>query len=728
MASESVRRAVRPPITVEWRRAALLGTAALLLLAVYCAVRATGGAPNPLVHFAYLAIALAAVNAGWRGGLLAGLAAGLLLGPLTPDSTAASVIALGQWGWVLRGAAYLLAGGVIGFFWDRSQRLAGVVAQRAAEARAGAVLRASEERLRRTVEAAADGLRVCDAAGRRTLVTAAAERLLGVPRADLVDATAGEVATQLSTAAHPDASGRPAQLAAALAARQPPPPTEVTLRGSDGTQRSVQVSWLVVDADTPPGGLVVNLHEVTADRALGRERAAHLEGLQAAAQAAAGAPSAAAAGEALLAQVARIAPVVAAAIYLFDAAGTQRLAAWSPPEAGGSIPSLVPTDLANELRALSAHGPLRTELERLPGSGAGAAVLAERGAHSLLVVPLSDGGALVGTLLAGERGRPEPLSPDEGSYLEAIGRLAAGIVRRAVEDEEATRRRDRERIMRVLATPTLLVPHFQPILALAKRQVAGYEALARFLLAPVRPPNVWFAEAAALGLGAELQALAVEQARAVARGAGLPVGTFLSVNVGPHYLATAPVRSALRGGSLARLVIELTEEEAVVDYAALRAAMAPYLARGARFAVDDAGAGFASMRHVTELRPAFVKLDAQLIRRLRDDTARQALVRALVSFTGAIGATPIAEGVEEPADLALLARTRQPLLLQGYAIARPGPAWPAIEAAALGSATARRRRALLPVVAARTAQAPRFGEAQRMPGGVTTADAGWQAH
>jgi EAL domain-containing protein (putative c-di-GMP-specific phosphodiesterase class I) len=206
------------------------------------------------------------------------------------------------------------------------------------------------------------------------------------------------------------------------------------------------------------------------------------------------------------------------------------------------------------------------------------------------------------------------------------------------------------------------------------------------------------------------------------------VGTFLSVNVGPRYLATAPVRSALRGGSLARLVIELTEEEAVADYAALRAAMAPYVARGARFAVDDAGAGFASMRHVTELRPAFVKLDAQLIRRLRDDTARQALVRALVSFTGAIGATPIAEGVEEPADLALLARTRQPLLLQGYAIARPGPAWPAIEAAALGSATARRRRELLPVVAARTAQAPRFGEAQRMPAVGTAAAAGWQAH
>ena len=338
MASESVRRAVRPPITVGWRRTALLGTAALGLLAVYGAVRVTGGAPNPLVHFAYLAIALAAVSAGWRGGLLAGLAAGMLLGPLMPDSTAASVNALGQWGWALRLAAYLLAGGVIGSFWDRSQRLAGLAAQRAADARADAVMRASEERLRRTVEAAADGLLVFDAGGRLTLVNAAAERLLGVPRADLLGATYREVAGHVGI----DERNPPAQLAAALAARQPLPPTLVALRQRDGTQRSVEVSGRPLDANGPLGSLVVNLHEVTAERTLARERAAHLEGLQAAAQVAAAAPSASAAGEALLGQVARTWPVVAAAIYLFDGAGTQPLAVWSASEAGGPIPTLVP--------------------------------------------------------------------------------------------------------------------------------------------------------------------------------------------------------------------------------------------------------------------------------------------------------------------------------------------------------------------------------------------------
>ncbi len=694
MAAESIRQAARLPITFGWRRVALLFASALLLLGVYAAVRATGGAPNPLVHFAYVAIALAALAGGWRGGLVTGLAAGLLLGPLMPDSTAASVSALGQWGWALRLLAYLLAGGVVGVFWDRSQHLAGRVAERAAEALADAVREASEARLRDTLEAAADGLLVFDAAGHLTLVNAAAERLLGASRTKLLGATYGEIAAQVGIALHPASREDPAQVAATLAAREALAPALLTLRGPDGTQRSVEVSGQPLQAGGSPADLVYSLHEVTAARVLARDRAAHLAGLQTAAQAAAGAPSASAAAEALLAHLARGWPVVATAIYLFDERGTQRLAVWSAPEAGEPIPPLVPTEYADELRALAIQGPLRTELARLPGPGAGAALLAERGARALLVLPLVEGGSVVGTLLAAERAAPEPLSPDEEAYLQAIGGLAAGIVHRAVADEEAARRRERERVLAILATPTLLVPHYQPILDLATRRVVGYEALARFRSEPLQPPNHWFAQAAGVGLGAELQALAVERARTVAAAAGLPAGTFLSLNVSPRYLATAPVAAALGGGSLGRLVIEVTEEEAVADYAALRSATAPYLARGARVAVDDAGAGYASMRHVTELRPAFVKLDAELIRGLRDDTARQALLSALVTFSAAIDAVPIAEGVETPADLALLARTRRPLLAQGYAIARPGSAWPAVEPAALRSAAARRPQAL----------------------------------
>lgn len=692
MTSRSTRSIAASPIRPDWRRPALVGGASASLLAVYAAVRLTGGAPNPLVHFAYIGIVLAALGAGWRGGLLAGIGAGLLMGPLMPDSTAASVGSLGEWGWAVRFAAYAVAGGVIGWSWDRAQQLVQAAQQRAFDARQAEVLRASEERLRRTVDAAADGIIAFDAGRRLTLCNGAAERLLGIPRVSLEGMAWGDIAEAVGLRRPSDSPEVQARIAAALASGRGLPPSEVTIRRTDGTECRLQVSARPLDLDAPDDGLVVNLHEVTAEHALAQQRAVQLAELQAAGQAAAAAPSAGAAAEALLAQFARTWSVAAAAIYLIDASGAQRLAVWTAPETGGPIPPLVPGSAAAELRELASHGPIRIDLSRLPGDADGPRLLAGRGARSLLVLPLIDGDALVGALLAGARLPPEPLGSDEQTHLRAMGGLAAGIVHRAVVDEEVARRRERGRIEQVLTTPSLLVPHYQPIIALADRSVVGYEALARFRSEPVQSPDRWFSQAEDVGLGARLQALAIARARGVARTVGLPAGAFLSINVSPRHLASAAVRDALVGDSLGRLVIEVTEEEAVADYAALRDAMTPYLARGARVAVDDAGAGYASMRHVTELRPDFVKLDAQLIRGLRDDTARQALVQALVGFTATIGATTIAEGVEEPADLALLARTRQPLLAQGYAIARPGPAWPAIEPYALAGLQARRRR------------------------------------
>ena len=687
MATERVWQATRLPMTVGWRRWALLGGSGLVILAVYALVRLTGGAPNPLVHLAYVGVAFAALGGGGWGGLLAGIAAGLLLGPLMPDSTAASVSILGQWGWAVRLAAYVAAGGVVGWAWDHTQRYWLAAHRRAVAQRDAEVWQASETRLAETLEAAADGILVFDAAQRLVLCNAAAEQLLGQARAALLGRTPDEIADRLGVATRPDVAQTRERFGSAIAAGTLPAPREVELAGPPGTRRVLEVRVRPLRAPTPDDGLVLTLHEVSAQHALAAQRAGQLSDLQAAAQAAAGAPSAAEAGAALLAQFARTTPLVATAIYLFDAAATQRLAVWTAPGTGGSLPPLVPPEAAGELRDLAAQGALRTELARLPGPASGPALLAERGARALLVVPLGDEGYLVGALLASTRVAPEPLAPDEAAHLRAMGALAAGIVRRAVADEEAAQQRQRGRIETVLADPALLVPHFQPIVDLAARRVAGYEALARFLAAPLQAPNVWFAQATDAGLGAELQGLAVARACAVARAAGLPAGAFLSLNVSPRYLSDPMVTAALGHAQFERLVIEVTEEEAVADYGALRAAIAPYLARGARLAVDDAGAGYASMRHVTELRPAFLKLDALLVRGLGDDAARQALVDALVGFAGAIGAIPIAEGAETPADLTLLARTRGPLLVQGYALARPGPPWPPVAFPSLSAAT-----------------------------------------
>jgi EAL domain-containing protein (putative c-di-GMP-specific phosphodiesterase class I) len=62
--------------------------------------------------------------------------------------------------------------------------------------------------------------------------------------------------------------------------------------------------------------------------------------------------------------------------------------------------------------------------------------------------------------------------------------------------------------------------------------------------------------------------------------------------------------------------------------------------------VDDAGAGFASFRHILELRPDFVKLDIGLVREIDHDDVRQALVAGIVYFARKSGCQLIAEGIE----------------------------------------------------------------------------------
>ena len=141
----------------------------------------------------------------------------------------------------------------------------------------------------------------------------------------------------------------------------------------------------------------------------------------------------------------------------------------------------------------------------------------------------------------------------------------------------------------LLADPDDLTLVFQPIVDLAAARIAGYEALSRF--PGTATPDVWFAAAQDAGVGPELEALALH--KALAARADLPPNTFLTVDVSPHLLGSAPVQDALHSvGDLARIVVELTEHTAVDDVAALRRQVADLRVRGALVALDDAGAGY----------------------------------------------------------------------------------------------------------------------------------------
>lgn len=218
---------------------------------------------------------------------------------------------------------------------------------------------------------------------------------------------------------------------------------------------------------------------------------------------------------------------------------------------------------------------------------------------------------------------------------------------------------------------------FQPIVSLSDGRTRGFEALARFPVEPCRPPNEWFDDAAGVGLGTELELLAVHAA--VAELDRLPSGAYLSVNVSPSTALDSELRSILAPVAH-RIVLELTEHARVADYDDLHAAIERVRRIGIRMAVDDAGAGYANLRHILRLRPDIIKLDIDLTRGVDADPARRALAASLVSFAAEIGADITAEGIETRAELDALRRLGVDAG-QGYYLGRPEPVDAMTEAA-----------------------------------------------
>ena len=236
------------------------------------------------------------------------------------------------------------------------------------------------------------------------------------------------------------------------------------------------------------------------------------------------------------------------------------------------------------------------------------------------------------------------------------------------QEREVSRRREAtERVQGMLGHDTVRVV-VQPIADLLTGKVVGLEALSRFQATPERTPDLWFAEAKEVGLGLELELKAVRSALDLVE--VLPPDVYLAVNLSPDTIASPRFVELMDGIPPERIVLEVTEHAPVEDYGVLAKALEPFRARGCRLAVDDAGAGFASFRHILRLNPDIIKLDMTLVRNIDQDPARRALASGLISFASDLGAKIIAEGVETTSELGAL-RNLGVRLGQGYYLARP---------------------------------------------------------
>jgi EAL domain-containing protein (putative c-di-GMP-specific phosphodiesterase class I) len=211
-------------------------------------------------------------------------------------------------------------------------------------------------------------------------------------------------------------------------------------------------------------------------------------------------------------------------------------------------------------------------------------------------------------------------------------------------------------------------PVFQPVYSLHNGRLVAIEALTRFDVEPYRPPDVWFAVAELAGVGGDLEIAAIEAA--IEATAELPGDVSLSVNASPATLADPRLAELLTAGDGRSFTLEITEHAVVQDYDLLEEPLAALRDAGVMIAVDDAGAGFASLQHIVRLSPDVIKLDISLTQNMGSSPVRRALGRAFVEFVHRTGAMLVVEGIEDEADLRAWSELDADAV-QGYLLGRP---------------------------------------------------------
>src|SRR3954470_14818273 len=232
-------------------------------------------------------------------------------------------------------------------------------------------------------------------------------------------------------------------------------------------------------------------------------------------------------------------------------------------------------------------------------------------------------------------------------------------------------KQQRAEIDALLALDEPIKPVYQPLVELSTGRLIGFEALSRFNAEEPRTPDAWFNQAARCGRGLALEIAAIKAALAGAH--DRPRGTYLSLNFSPSALGS-PKLMAILPRNMSDIVVEVTEHELASEDGALEDGLAKMRARGARIAVDDAGAGYAGLNQVMRVQPDVIKLDRSLIEGVHSDSAKAALVEFFVMFARRVGAGVCTEGIETLEELRTLINLGV-TYGQGYLLGRPSEPW-----------------------------------------------------
>ncbi len=289
------------------------------------------------------------------------------------------------------------------------------------------------------------------------------------------------------------------------------------------------------------------------------------------------------------------------------------------------------------------------------------------GAHLCVPLRLYDG-TVYGTLTCINAVADASLSPRDVSLMRVFAEMAAEHIEADMQAQEEAR--DLIGKVQSVLNGGAISLVYQPIYDLRQAQVIGFESLARFTTTPMRSPDAWFSDAAAVGLDVALEMKVIEQA--LASFEGLPEGVYIVFNVSPNIVVNGRLDHAFDSIPLDRIVLEINEHVSIREYDEIRKALRPLRSHGLRISVEDTGAGLTSFRHILSLKPDIVKIPMGLTRSIDTDGARRALVAALIQFAGEDDTQVIAEGVETLAELKAL-KAIGVTRAQGYFLGRPAP-------------------------------------------------------
>jgi EAL domain-containing protein (putative c-di-GMP-specific phosphodiesterase class I)/GGDEF domain-containing protein len=257
-----------------------------------------------------------------------------------------------------------------------------------------------------------------------------------------------------------------------------------------------------------------------------------------------------------------------------------------------------------------------------------------------------------------------------------VERLIYRGIREAANAARSTEQRERARKVADLRSSLRergVYVDYHPIVYADTEKIFGYEALARGVKRALRSPEVMFEVAAEADLIWELSRLC--RARALeGLDSHLKEGELLFINVDPHDF-NDPLFAMDQVAQPERVVLEITERTAIKDYPKFRERLKVLRDIGYRFAVDDAGSGYAGLGSIANLEPDFIKLDISLITGIDTNFIKQNLVETMVKFANDHGAMVIAEGVERAEEFSTV-RSLGAHLVQGFFLHKPRGATP----------------------------------------------------